>query len=260
MLAIKNLTVRTSEKEIIKDLSLEVQEGKIHAIMGPNGSGKSTLANVIMGNPVYEIMKGKMLFEGKDISKLAPNERAQKGIFLAFQYPREIAGVSFLEFLRSSYIAINKNRIKNFTNPSPLEFKKLVKEKLELLHMKPDFLERNVNQGFSGGEKKKAEMLQLALLEPKLAILDETDSGLDIDALRIICEALKTLKKLQPKMSILLITHYQRILDYLTPDFIHIMVDGNIVESGGKELGKKLEKEGYGKYEKKQTSSLSVLS
>lgn len=254
LLSITHLFAHTGDKEILKDLSLDIETGKIHTIMGPNGSGKSTLSQVIMGNPQYEVSEGKILFEKKNIIELTPDERAKLGIFLAFQYPREIAGVTYIEFLRASYIAIQKAKNPEFKSPSPLEFKKFLRSKLEILHMKPEVLDRNVNQGFSGGEKKKAEMLQLLVLEPKLAILDETDSGLDVDALKIVCETLKTIKKEHPEMSILLITHYQRILDYLTPDFIHVMVDGKIVESGNKDLAQKLEKEGYEKYGKKEKS------
>lgn len=248
LLSIHNLHAHIDAVEILKGLNLEIHAGEIHAIMGPNGSGKSTLSNIIMGNPVYETTEGSITFDNNDILAMEVDERAKAGIFMAFQYPREISGVGFLEFLRNSYIAVHTAKDEKFEVPSVFQFKKQVKEKMKSLNMKTTFLDRSINQGFSGGEKKKAEMLQLALLEPKLAILDETDSGLDVDALRIVAESVNNIKKEHPHTAILIITHYQRILDYITPDSIHVMVDGKIVKSGGKELAQELEKTGYTPY------------
>jgi len=243
VLDIQNLQVSAGDKEIVKGLSLLVKPGEIHAIMGPNGSGKSTLSSTLMGHPKYKVTHGKVRFEGKDLLKMNPAERAVAGLFLAFQYPKEIPGVNLVSFLRAAYNAVNKARKKSF-KPMPLyNFKKLLKEKMDLVGLGHGFMNRATNEGFSGGEKKKAEILQMALLEPKLAILDETDSGLDIDALRTICGAIKEVKK--SKQSLLMVTHYERMLKYLKPDHIHIMMDGKIVMSGGKELAAHLEKEGY---------------
>lgn len=243
LLSIKNLLVSVEDKEIVHGLSLDIKSGEIHAIMGPNGSGKSTLSSALMGHPKYTVNSGSVVFDGKDLLSLAPNERAALGLFLAFQYPKEIPGVNLVSFLRASYNAVNKARNPEFKAVPLYNFKKTLHEKMDLVKLSRAFMERNTNEGFSGGEKKKAEILQMALLEPKLAILDETDSGLDIDALKTICEAIQTVKK--PEQSILMITHYERMLTYLKPDFIHIMMDGKIVMSGERELAQELEKHGY---------------
>jgi Fe-S cluster assembly ATP-binding protein len=243
MLSIKDLHISAEEKEIVKGLSLDIQAGEIHAIMGPNGSGKSTLSASLMGHPKYKITDGTVKFGGKDLLKMDPSQRAAAGLFLAFQYPKEIPGVKMVSFLRASYNAVHKARNKKFVAMPLYNFKKLLKEKMDLVGLSKSFMERNTNEGFSGGEKKKAEVLQLALLEPQLAILDEIDSGLDIDALKTICEAIRSVK--QPGQSLLLVTHYERLLKYLKPDHIHIMMDGKIVLSGGKELAARLEEEGY---------------
>ena len=269
LLSIKNLHAGIKGKEILKGISLEVMPGEIHAIMGPNGSGKSTLVNTLMGHPKYKVTSGSALFEGKDILKMEPDDRAKLGLFLAFQYPKEIAGVSLRSFLFSaynaqmgargtaSYNAQMQSRDPNYKKMSPIKFKKLIEEKMEELHADPNLSERPVNQGFSGGEKKKAEVLQLKILEPKLALLDETDSGLDIDALKIVAEGINSLRSSAPDpdpdpdpapFSAIIVTHYARILSYIKPDKIHVMVDGEIVESGGAELASKLEDEGYRQY------------
>ncbi|MFA6272208.1 MAG: Fe-S cluster assembly ATPase SufC [Patescibacteria group bacterium] len=241
MFSIKNLKISVDDKQIVKGISLEIPKGEIHALMGPNGSGKSTLAQATMGHPRYRIDAGNIKINGQEISKLSPDKRAHAGLFLSFQYPSEIPGVSLLNFLRTAY-----NQTKR-TPKNPItfaEFKTLAKEKLELLQMDPDFLTRSINEGFSGGEKKRAEILQLAILEPEYAILDETDSGLDVDALRIVAEGINVVRK-NSKTGLLLITHYQRILEYITPDVVHIMVDGKIVETGDAKLAKLIEKNGY---------------
>ncbi|MFA6525212.1 MAG: Fe-S cluster assembly ATPase SufC [Patescibacteria group bacterium] len=239
--SIKNLKISVDDKQIVKGISLNIPKGEIHALMGPNGSGKSTLAQAVMGHPRYRIDAGNIKLNGREISKLSPDKRAHAGLFLSFQYPSEIPGVSLLNFLRTAY-----NQVKR-TPKNPItfaEFKKLAKEKLELLQMDPDFLTRSINEGFSGGEKKRAEILQLAILEPEYAILDETDSGLDVDALRIVAEGINVVRK-NSKTGLLLITHYQRILEYITPDVVHIMVDGKIVKTGDAKLAKQVEKNGY---------------
>lgn len=244
LLTITDLHVSVEKKSILQGISLEVEEGKIHAIMGPNGSGKSTLANTLMGHPKYEVTKGEVLFRGKDLLAMTPDERARSGLFLAFQYPRELAGVTLRSFLFAAYTACRTPEAGK--KLSPIKFKKILEEQMESISMNPAFAERSVNQGFSGGEKKKAEILQLKILEPILALLDETDSGLDIDALKIVAEGVNSMRS--PTFSAIIVTHYARILEYITPDFIHIMVYGRIVESGGRDLAKKLEKEGYSKY------------
>ena len=236
-LEVKNLHARVEGKEILKGIDLTVPQGEVHAIMGPNGSGKSTLANVIMGRPGYQITAGQVLFKGQDITALKPDQRAQLGLFLAFQYPTEIPGVSVVNFLRSAY-----NAVKGETT-SALAFRKRLKEKMTLLGVEDEMVRRYVNQGFSGGEKKKNEVLQLAVLEPDIAILDETDSGLDIDSLKSVANGVQQL--IGPSLGVLLITHYQRILNYITPDRIHVMMDGRIVLSGGPELAHQLEAKGY---------------
>ena len=241
ILEVNNLFASTEDLPILKGVSISVNPGEIHAIMGRNGCGKSTLSKIIAGHPSYTITKGEIKFTGQDIRSLEPEERAQSGIFLGFQYPIEIPGVSNLEFLR---VATNARR--KFLNKEELDtfdFEDLVKEKLDLVKMDSAFLSRSINQGFSGGEKKRNEILQMALLEPKIAILDETDSGLDIDALRIVADGVNTLR--DNKNSFLIITHYQRLLDYIKPDFVHVLMDGKIVKSGGAELALELEKKGY---------------
>ena len=246
LLSIKDLHVRVEDKDVLHGLSLTVQSGEIHAIMGPNGSGKSTLVNSLMGHPSYEVSKGSATFQGKDLLDLEPHERAQSGMFLAFQYPKEIAGVTLRSFLFAAYNAQMEARDPKQKIASPIKFQKMLEAKMQELHMDPAFAERALNQGFSGGEKKKAEVLQLSVLSPMLALLDETDSGLDIDALKTVAEGVNAMRS--PEFSAIVVTHYVRILDYITPDHVHVMVDGQIVESGGPELAKKLESEGYEQY------------
>lgn len=242
-LEIRNLHASIEDKEILKGVDLSIKQGEIHALMGPNGTGKSTLAYVLMGHPSYIPSEGEVIFKGKNILELDPDERSQLGLFLAFQYPVAIPGVSVANFLRT---AINARR--KATNgddkgiPIP-EFRKMLKQKMDLLQMDHSFAGRYLNEGFSGGEKKRAEILQLAALEPEIAILDETDSGLDIDALRIVSDGVNALHG--PNLGVLIITHYQRILNYIQPDFVHIMLDGRIVESGGPDLAIHLEEQGY---------------
>jgi len=242
-LEIRNLQASIDGQPILKGVDLVVNAGEVHALMGPNGTGKSTLANVLMGHPAYEVTGGQILFNGEDLIEMAPDERSRKGLFLAFQYPVAIPGVSVANFLRS---AINARR--RADNPedkgiSIPEFRKLLKEKMDLLEMDHEFAGRYLNDGFSGGEKKRAEILQMATLEPTIAVLDETDSGLDIDALRIVASGVNALAG--PSMGALIITHYQRILNYIKPDVVHIMLDGRIAESGGPELAEHLEEHGY---------------
>ncbi len=237
ILKIEDLHVSVDEKEILKGVNLEVGEGEIHAIMGPNGTGKSTLAYALMGKPGYKITKGKILFKGEDITNLPPFKRARMGIFLGFQYPEEIDGVSLENFLRTSYNSLNGSDV------SIIQFRKMLLEKMKILEMDMPFLKRYVNVNFSGGEKKRSEILQMAILKPSLSILDEPDSGLDIDALRIVADGIKKMK--EPEMSVIIITHYQRILHYIEPDFVHVIIDGKILLSGRKELAKELEEKGY---------------
>ncbi|AGB20243.1 Fe-S cluster assembly ATPase SufC [Thermoanaerobacterium thermosaccharolyticum] len=237
LLEIKNVKAEVDGKEILKGLNLTIKKGEIHAIMGPNGSGKSTLCNVIMGNPHYKVTNGEILFEGEDIVKLKVNERAKKGIFLSFQSPEEIPGITVDNFIRTSLSAVTNK------NMPMLQFAKSMKEKMDMLDMKPEYRTRYLNVGFSGGEKKKSEILQMAMLNPKLVMLDEIDSGLDIDALRVVAETVRKLKT--DDMSILIITHYNRILDYLEPDVISVLANGRIVKEGDKNLAKELEKTGY---------------
>lgn len=239
LLVLDDLHVSVDGKEIIKGIDLRLNRGEVHALMGPNGSGKSTLAHALMGHPRYTITRGRILFQGEDITDLPPDQRAQRGMFLAFQYPTSIPGVTMVNFLRTALNAVRGQEV-------PIrEFRRQLMEKLALLRWDESFVRRYVNEGFSGGEKKRAEVLQMALLAPQLAIMDETDSGLDIDALRIVAEGVNTIAKEHPEMGILLITHYQRILNYITPDVVHVLVDGRIVRSGGAELARELEAQGY---------------
>jgi Fe-S cluster assembly ATP-binding protein len=241
VLEIKGLRANIGENEILKGIDLVVNDGEVHAVMGPNGSGKSTLAQVIAGHPAYEVTAGSVTYEGQDLLDMEPEERAQSGIFLAFQYPVEIPGVTNAYFLRSAYNAIRKARGEEEVDP--LEFLDVMEEKMKLVDMDPAMLNRSVNAGFSGGEKKRNEIVQLAVLNPKLAILDETDSGLDIDALRIVADGVNKLRS--PEKSAIVVTHYQRLLNYIVPDYVHVLAGGRIVRSGGKELALELEEHGY---------------
>lgn len=242
-LIIKNLKASVEQKRILQGVTLEIEPGTVHALMGPNGAGKSTLGNVLMGHPKYEVTGGSVRFGRKDLLKLTPDERAKAGLFLAFQYPQSVAGLTLSGFLKQAADAVREAR-----GDKPLtvmQFKQLLEAKMKLLKVEPKFGERYLNDGFSGGEKKRAEILQMALLEPKIAILDETDSGLDIDALKVVSQGVNALRKGSPKLGVLLITHYQRILNYVKPDFVHVMIEGRIAESGTPELVEKLESEGY---------------
>jgi Fe-S cluster assembly ATP-binding protein len=241
MLKITNLHVSVEDKEILRGLDLELRAGEVHAIMGPNGSGKSTLAGVLAGKPLYQVTQGQVLYEGKDLLDMDPEERAREGVFLAFQYPVEIPGVSNTYFLRAAVNAIRKARGQEELDP--VAFLQLVRSKMRLLHMEEELLKRPVNEGFSGGEKKRNEIFQMAVLEPRLCILDETDSGLDIDALRAVADGVNALRS--PERAFLVITHYQRLLNYIVPDRVHILYDGRIVKSGGKDLALELEAKGY---------------
>ena len=241
MLEIRDLHAGIEGREILRGLNLNVKAGEIHAIMGPNGSGKSTLAKVLAGHPSYEVTAGEVKFEGKDLLPLAPDERAREGVFLAFQYPIEIPGVSNANFLRMAYNEARKHRGEEELDP--LEFDDLIREKIKVVEMDPSFINRSVNEGFSGGEKKRNEILQMAVLEPKLAVLDETDSGLDIDALRIVANGINKLAS--PDNAIVLVTHYQRLLNYIEPNFVHVLWQGRIVKSGSKEIALELEAKGY---------------
>jgi Fe-S cluster assembly ATP-binding protein len=242
-LEIRNLHVAVEGKEILKGVDLTIRKGEVHAIMGPNGTGKSTLSNALMGHPFYEVTEGEVLFKGQNILELAPDERSRMGIFLAFQYPVSIPGVSVANFLRSAINARRKAENPEDKGIPVPEFRKLLKEKMDTLRMDHSFGGRYLNEGFSGGEKKRAEILQMATLKPEFAILDETDSGLDIDALRIVSEGVNALRG--PELGVMLITHYQRILNYIKPDYVHVMLGGRIVESGGAELALQLEEHGY---------------
>lgn len=260
LLSVQSLHLSVEGKEVVKGIDLEVGPGEIHAIMGPNGSGKSTLVNTLMGHPKYAVLSGSAEFLGKDLLHLPPSDRAQRGLFLAFQYPKEIAGVTLRSFLFAAYKAQSAVRDELPKIISPIKFKKHLEEKMESLHMDAAFAERFLNKGFSGGEKKKAEVLQMSILRPQLALLDETDSGLDIDALKTVAEGVNAMRPSIPRQardglssgghsfSAILVTHYARLLDYVKPDYVHVMVGGKIVESGGMEVARKLEKEGYGKY------------
>jgi Fe-S cluster assembly ATP-binding protein len=241
ILEIKELKASINENEILKNLNLQVNKGEIHAIMGPNGSGKSTFSKVLAGHPAYEVLSGEILFKGRSVLNLEPEERSHLGIFLAFQYPIEIPGVSNEDFLRLAYNA--KQKFNNDSEVDPLEFLSIINQKLKLVDMSPVFLSRNVNEGFSGGEKKRNEILQMTLLDSELSILDETDSGLDIDALKVISNGIN--KFMTKDKAIILITHYQRLLDYVKPDFVHVMQNGKITKTGTAELAKELEMKGY---------------
>ncbi len=241
LLSVRELTAETDGRQILNGLNLDIRQGEIHAIMGPNGSGKSTFSKVLAGHPDYTVTGGEVLFQNQSLLDLEPEERALHGIFLAFQYPLEIPGVSNLDFLRVAYNS--KRKYAGLEELDPFDFEELVQQKLDVVKMNPAFLERSVNEGFSGGEKKRNEILQMALLEPKMAILDETDSGLDIDALRIVANGVNQLTTAEN--SLLVITHYQRLLDYIVPDYVHVMEAGRIVLTGGKELALELESRGY---------------
>jgi len=241
MLKIENLHVKVDGKEILKGLTLTVPTGEVHAVMGPNGSGKSTLANVLAGRPGYEITAGSVSFQGRDLLALAPEERAREGVFLGFQYPVEIPGVNNVYLLKAAMNAARKHR--GLDEVDAFEFLALVKDKMRLMRMEESMLSRGVNEGFSGGERKRNEVLQMLVLEPRLAILDETDSGLDIDALKIVADGVNTLRS--PERSLVLVTHYQRLLDYIVPDHVHVLVNGRIARSGDKSLALELERRGY---------------
>ena len=242
MLSIKNLHANVEDKPILKGINLEVKAGQVHAIMGPNGSGKSTLANVLAGRDDYEVTEGSIEFMGEDLMEMEPEERAWAGIFLAFQYPVEIPGVSNIYLLKAGLNAVRKNQ--GLPELDAMDFLKLAKEKLKTVEMKEEFLYRSVNEGFSGGEKKRNEVYQMAVLEPKLAILDETDSGLDIDALKIVADGVNALRN--ENRSFVVVTHYQRLLDYIVPDVVHVLANGKVIKTGDKSLALELEKQGYG--------------
>ncbi len=256
MLEIRNLHASVDGNEILNGISLTVKKGEIHAIMGPNGSGKSTLAKVLAGHPSYEVTRGEVFYEGKNLLELPPDERAREGIFMAFQYPIEVPGVSNAQFLRLAYNEKQKHLGREELDP--LEFKDLLKERAKVVQMDPGLMSRSVNEGFSGGEKKRNEILQMAVLEPKLAILDETDSGLDIDALRIVAEGVNTLHT--PEDAIIVVTHYQRLLNYIVPDFVHVLSGGRIVREGGKGLALELEEKGYDWITKPATETSVVVA
>ena len=241
MLEIRNLHASVDGNEILKGINLKVNKGEVHAIMGPNGSGKSTLAKVLAGHPAYEVTAGEVNYNGKNLLELSPDERAREGVFMAFQYPVEVPGVSNAQFLRLAYN--EKQKHLGQEELDPLEFKDLLKEKAALVEMDASFMSRSVNEGFSGGEKKRNEILQMAVLDPDLAVLDETDSGLDIDALRIVAEGVNKLHS--PEKAAIVVTHYQRLLNYIVPDFVHVLSGGRIVKEGGKELALELEEKGY---------------
>jgi Fe-S cluster assembly ATP-binding protein len=241
MLELVNVHARAGDAEILKGIDLVVRAGEVHAVMGPNGSGKSTLANVLAGRPSVEVTKGEVRFEGRDLTRLSPEERAREGIFLAFQYPVEIPGISNLYFLKAAFNAVRKHRGEEELDA--MEFMALAREKMKLVDMDEKLMSRSVNEGFSGGEKKRNEVLQMAILEPRLAVLDETDSGLDIDAMRVVAGGVNALRG--PGRALVVITHYQRLLDYIVPDAVHVLADGRIARSGGKELALELEEKGY---------------
>ncbi len=254
MLKIENLHVRIAGKEILKGLSLSVNAGEVHAIMGPNGAGKSTLGNILAGREGYEVTQGSVEYFGKNLLELEPEERAAAGMFLAFQYPVEIPGVNNTYFLRAAFNAQRKKRGEEELDS--MQFLKRVREKLKVLHLKDELLHRAVNEGFSGGEKKRNEIFQMAVLEPKLAVLDETDSGLDIDALKMVADGVNQLRS--PDRAFIVITHYQRLLDYIVPDFVHVLADGKIVQSGDKTLALKLEEQGYAWLQQRKVADAAV--
>jgi Fe-S cluster assembly ATP-binding protein len=254
ILSVRNLTANVEGTPILKGVNLEIKAGEVHAIMGRNGSGKSTFAKIIAGHPDYEVTGGEIIYQGKNVVDLEPNERANSGIFLAFQYPMAIPGVSNLDFMRVAYNA--KRKYQGLEEIDTFDFEDLIEEKLEVVKMKSSFLERSLNEGFSGGEKKRNEILQMALLDPTLTILDEIDSGLDIDALRIVSDGVNQLRT--PEKSLLVITHYQRLLDYIEPDFVHVMQEGKIITSGGKELALELESRGYDFLDDKSTVEVGI--
>jgi Fe-S cluster assembly ATP-binding protein len=251
MLEIRNLHAKVGDNEILRGVDLSVEPGQVHAIMGPNGSGKSTLAHVLAGRPGYEVTKGQVLYRGKDLLAMKPEERAREGVFLAFQYPVEIPGVSNVYFLKNALNAIRKHR--GLPELDAMDLLQLTREKAKLVQIDEELVRRPVNEGFSGGEKKRNEIFQMAVLEPSLAILDETDSGLDIDALRTVAAGVNALRT--PERSMIVVTHYQRLLNYIVPDFLHVLVDGQIVLSGGKELALELEERGYAWLEKEPASA-----
>jgi len=246
MLEIRNLTAKVEGKDILKGVNLKVNAGEVHAIMGPNGSGKSTLAHVLAGREHYEVTGGEVLYKGRNLLEMAPEDRAREGVFLAFQYPVEIPGVNNVYLLKAALNAVRKHQ--GLPEVDAIDFLQLVKEKMKLVEISEEFLYRSVNEGFSGGEKKRNEILQMAVLEPKLAILDETDSGLDIDALRIVSKGVNSLRS--PDRAMIMVTHYQRLLNYIVPDHVHVLAGGRIVKSGGRELALELESKGYGWVEK----------
>jgi Fe-S cluster assembly ATP-binding protein len=254
MLTIKNLQAKVGDKEILRGIDLQVNAGEVHAIMGPNGSGKSTLAQVLAGRELYVVTSGEVTFQGKNLLELSPEERAREGIFLAFQYPVEIPGVSNTYFLRAALNAVRKYR--GLEEYDAMDFLTMVRGKMKLLEMDETLMSRSVNEGFSGGEKKRNEIFQMAVLEPKLSILDETDSGLDIDALRIVATGVNALRA--PERATIVVTHYQRLLNYIVPDFVHVLSNGRIVKSGGKELAFELEEKGYGWLEEAVESGVGL--
>lgn len=251
MLEIKNLHVNVNDQEILRGINLRVNKGEVHSIMGPNGSGKSTLAQVLAGRETYKVTDGEVIFQGKNLLEMSPEERARDGVFMAFQYPVEISGVTNTYFLREALNAIRKHH--GLQPLKPVEFAKLVNQKMKLLEMDEQLLQRSVNEGFSGGEKKRNEIFQMVMLEPKLGILDETDSGLDIDALKIVANGVNALRS--KERAFIVITHYQRLLNYIVTDYVHVLVDGQIVKSGGKELALELEDRGYAWVENAQTAA-----
>jgi Fe-S cluster assembly ATP-binding protein len=246
-LIIRNLHVKVENREILKGLDLRIEPGRVHAVMGPNGSGKSTLAYTLMGHPGYQVTEGEILLDGTDILGMDPNERAKQGLFLAFQYPHTVPGVTMANFLRTAVNSVSE------TPMLPREFRQKMREQMEVLKMSDEFGGRYVNEGFSGGEKKRAEILQMAMLQPKYAVLDETDSGLDIDALQVVAKGVNTL--LGPALGVLVITHYQRLLNYIKPDFVHVLVNGRIVREGGSELALELEKQGYEQFQRDEDAA-----
>lgn len=257
LLTVSHLHISVEGKEVVKGINLTVRPGEIHAIMGPNGSGKSSFVNTLMGHPKFTVMDGSAKFLNEDLLALSPSDRAARGLFLAFQYPKEIVGVTLRSFLFAAYKAQSAARSDMPKVISPIKFKKFLEEKMQALHVDPAFAERFLNKGFSGGEKKKAEVLQMSVLQPRLALMDETDSGLDIDALKVVAEGVNAMRSLS--FSAVIVTHYARLLGYVAPDHVHVMVGGKIVESGGIELARRLEKDGYRGYGEKEYESTRIL-